>query len=104
MTHTDEKIGGTSMNDFAAVRDNTIMRPAEMGGSLYRRIIVVSAYGGVTDQLLEHKNSGKPGIFALFAEGMNDESWGDEMAALRQQMCAINAKLFSDAGLVANAN
>ena len=92
------------MSNFAAVRNNIILRPAEMGNSLYQRIIVVSAYGGVTDQLLEHKKSGKPGIFALFADGMNDESWRDALAALKEQMFAINAELFSDAKLVAKAN
>lgn len=104
MTHTVEKIGGTSMRDFTAVRNNIILRPAEIGDSLYRRIIVVSAYGGITDQLLEHKKSGKPGIFALFAEGMNDESWREALAALKAEMFAINERLFSDAVLLARAN
>ena len=104
MTHTVEKIGGTSMSSFAAVRKNIILRPAETSDSLYKRIIVVSAYSGVTNQLLEHKKSGKPGIFALFAEGMNDESWRDALAALKSEMFAINAELFSDRELLAKAN
>lgn len=104
MTHTVEKIGGTSMSDFAAVRNNIILRPAETGNSLYRRIIVVSAYGGVTDQLLEHKKSGKPGIFALFADSMNDESWREALATLKSEMFAINERLFSKPELLAKAN
>ncbi len=104
MTHTVEKIGGSSMSNFAAVRQNIILRPAVMGDSLYRRIIVVSAYGGMTDLLLEHKKSGKPGIFSLFAEGINDDSWRDALTALEAEMFAINAQLFSDAELLTKAN
>jgi aspartate kinase len=104
MIHTVEKIGGSSMSNFAAVRKNIILRPAETGESLYRRIIVVSAYGGVTDQLLEHKKSGKPGIFSLFADGLNDENWRDALTALKSAMFAINAELFSDAELLTKAN
>jgi aspartate kinase len=55
-SHTVEKIGGTSMSDYAAVRDNIIFhKQAQKEG--YQRIFVVSAYGGVTDLLLEHKKS-----------------------------------------------
>lgn len=92
------------MSNFAVVRKNIILRPAETGGSLYRRIIVVSAYGGITDQLLEHKKSGKPGIFSLFADAMNDESWRDALETLKLEMFAINEQLFSDAKLRAEAN
>ena len=42
--HTVEKIGGTSMSDYVAVRDNIILKPVHHD-SLYNRIFVVSAYG-----------------------------------------------------------
>lgn len=63
-----EKIGGTSMSRYEAVRDNIVARPADP----YGRIFVVSAYGGVTDRLLEAKKTGRPGVYGLFA-GARDE-------------------------------
>jgi len=62
---TVEKIGGTSMSDYNAVRDNIILRRSNRE-TYYQRIFVVSAYGGVTDSLLEHKKSGVAGIYQLF--------------------------------------
>lgn len=59
--HTVEKIGGTSMSDYEAVRDNIILGKRRKS-DLYQRIFVVSAYGGVTNELLEHKKTGEPGF------------------------------------------
>ena len=67
--HTVEKIGGTSMSDYAAVRDNIIKKPVQPE-TLYQRIFVVSAYSGVTDKLLEHKKTGGPGVYSLFADSI----------------------------------
>ncbi len=100
--HSVEKIGGTSMNDYAAVRDNIIQRPA--GDTLYQRVFVVSAYGGVTDQLLEHKKTGQPGIFASFANGVKDDSWQDLLIDLKSQLFAINEALFPEEALLTRAN
>lgn len=100
--HSVEKIGGTSMSNYAAVRDNIIKRPT--GDSLYRRVFVVSAYGGVTDQLLEHKKTGQPGVFASFANGVKDDSWQNLITALREQLFNINEKLFPEAELLIRAN
>lgn len=93
--HTVEKIGGTSMSDYASVRDNIILKPAN-ADTLYQRIFVVSAYGGITDKLLEHKKSGKPGVFALFASSMEDKSWLDALQDVRDEMFGINASLFEN--------
>lgn len=100
--HSVEKIGGTSMNDYAAVRDNIIHRPA--GDTLYQRVFVVSAYGGVTDQLLEHKKTGQPGIFASFANGVKDDSWQDLLIELKRRLFAINEALFPERDLLTRAN
>lgn len=62
--HTVEKIGGTSMSNYEAVRDNIIIAKRKKS-DLYQRIFVVSAYGGVTNELLEHKKTGEPGVYAL---------------------------------------
>ena len=65
--HTVEKIGGTSMTHFNDVMRN-ILIGGRRGKELYNRIFVVSAYGGVTDSLLEHKKSGKAGLFRYFGK------------------------------------
>ena len=38
---------------------------------LYNRVFVVSAYAGVTNYLLEHKKTGKPGVYELFVKNQN---------------------------------
>lgn len=79
-----EKIGGTSMTRFREVIDNIILRDP---GDIYNRIYIVSAYGGVTNELLEHKKTGKPGIYKIF------EEQGDYPAAMervKQRLCGIN--------------
>ena len=101
--HSVEKIGGTSMSNYAAVRDNIILGPAA-GEDIYNRIFVVSAYGGVTNKLLEHKKTGQPGIYELFARGVSDQGWRDALAELRRDMLAINAELFSHAPALHDAN
>jgi aspartate kinase len=104
--HSVEKIGGTSISDYCAVRDNIILKPSNHR-TLYQRIFVVSAYGGVTDDLLENKKSGRPGIYELFASAEdNDRSWLEAIQALREKLFGINEKLFfenNDAVASANA-
>jgi aspartate kinase len=63
---TVEKVGGTSMSQFGEVLKNIMLRdPAKV----YGRVYIVSAYAGVTNELLEHKKTGQPGIYAKFASG-----------------------------------
>lgn len=95
MFHTVEKIGGTSMTDYTAVRDNIILKKGQLK-DLYQRAFVVSAYGGLTDLLLENKRNGQPGVYGFFASTNNDESWRDAFAALREHILSINAQLFGD--------
>ncbi len=100
--HTIEKIGGTSMSDYASVRDNIIFNP--ILDNLYQRVFVVSAYGGVTDRLLEHKKSGVPGVYALFAGGIDDNSWLEKFEELYGDLFAINTELFGESALLEQAN
>ena len=94
--HTVEKIGGTSMSDYRAVRDNIVLAGGGPESAL-GRIFVVSAYGGVTDRLLEHKKSGDAGVYALFREAEGgDGCWREALAALQQHFYAINDSLFDD--------
>ncbi len=94
-SHTVHKIGGTSMSNIEAVFDNILIggrKPEE----LYNRIFVVSAYGGVTDLLLENKKTGEPGVFALYAGSENDWAWGDALSRVQNRMLEINADAFDD--------
>ncbi len=101
--HTVEKIGGTSMSDYAAVRDNIIKKPVQPE-TLYQRIFVVSAYSGVTDKLLEHKKTGGPGVYSLFADSIEDEGWQLALQAVKEEMYSINVSLFGSGHLLEKAN
>jgi aspartate kinase len=103
MQHTVEKIGGTSMSDYDSVRDNIILN-SELGENIYSRMFVVSAYGGVTDELLEHKKTGEPGIYALFAGSTSDSAWRLAFDKLKQKLLAINTQLFGYGTLLDQAN
>jgi len=92
------------MTNYLAVRDNIVLRPANTTG-LYQRIFVVSAYGGVTDELLENKKTGKPGVYGLFANSKKgDESWQEALRAIRERLHNINRELFSDDTSLLRAN
>lgn len=92
MVLTVEKIGGTSMSRLNELRD-TLFIGAREGRGLYGRIFVVSAFGGITDLLLEHKKSGEPGVYALFANDDGHYGWHDGLnrvaSAMKAAHCAI---------------
>lgn len=100
--HTVEKIGGTSMSQYQAVRDNIICHPRAQG--IYHRIFVVSAYGGVTDMLLTHKKTSEPGVFELFSNSINSDSWQQKIQQVKQKMFSLNAEFFNDAAALQEAN
>ncbi len=93
--HTVEKIGGTSMTKFDEVMKNIIIG-GRKGAELYNRVFVVSAYGGITDMLLEHKKTGTPGVYAKFAAG--DKTWKQALEQVRRRMIELNAT-FRNVGL-----
>ena len=93
--HTVEKIGGTSMSRFGELMDN-ILIGKRSGAELYNRIFVVSAYGGITNLLLEDKKTGAPGIYGLFAAG--DSDWELKLAETRNRMIEYN-RSFESIGL-----
>ena len=88
--HTVEKIGGTSMSNFDLLVNNIFIGNRK-GSELYNRIFVVSAYGGITDLLLEHKKTGAPGVYALYAKGNPD--WRQALRLVEDEMCQINSRL-----------
>lgn len=80
------------MSRFPQIIDNIILRnPSDIFGRIY----IVSAYGGVTNELLEHKKTGQPGIYQLFRE---QENYPRKMLALRDSLFELN-KTFVPAGL-----
>ncbi|MBY6048460.1 aspartate kinase [Vannielia litorea] len=97
MTHTVEKIGGTSMDRIHDLRDTLILggRGAE---ALYGRVFVVSAFGGITNLLLEHKKTGAPGVYAAYARGddAEGEGWEARLTAVANAMRAANARVLDE--------
>lgn len=90
-----EKIGGTSMADTKAVLNNVLLR-RKAPEELYNRIVVVSAYAGVTDKLLEQKKTGEPGVYALFASAETGASWEKALDRVAEEMLTLNQKIFGD--------
>ena len=90
--HTVEKIGGTSMSRFGEVMRNVIIghRNPE---DYYNRIFIVSAYGGITNLLLEDKKTGAPGVYGRFA--MDDSAWEQALETVRQSMLEYNRSFVS---------
>ncbi len=93
--HTVEKIGGTSMSCFKDVLENIFLTEYPQHG-LYQRVFVVSAYSGMTNQLLEHKKTGEAGVYQRFAEASGEEAWQEPLKKVREAMLAKNAETFPD--------
>lgn len=88
------------MSDYPAVRDNIILYPKNP----YNRVMVVSAYGGITDDLLEHKKNGKPGVYGLFAHDDQKSDWFIALQQLRVKLNQINQALFTNPEQLTQAN
>ena len=93
--HTVEKIGGTSMSRFGEIVDNVILGNRGQH-EIYNRVFVVSAYGGITNALLEHKKTGEPGVYQYFKEA--DSRWEDALDQVAVKMKEMNV-VMGDAGL-----
>jgi aspartate kinase len=81
-----EKIGGTSMSRFGEILENIILF-GDYKKNPYGRVFIVSAYGGVTDMLLEHKKTGAPGVYSLYADG---KDYGAALDKLCTRLIEIN--------------
>lgn len=93
VSHTVEKIGGTSMSQYQAVRDNIVLHKRKPG-EYYQRMLVVSAFGGITDGLLECKRTGAPGVYATFADAEDDSAWEQTLDNVSNRMAQINKEMF----------
>ena len=80
------------MSRFPEIVDNIILKHKE---HTYGRIYVVSAYAGITNDLLEHKKTNQPGIYQLFE---NQQNYPIKMIRLQESLYKLN-ETFSDAGL-----
>ncbi|RDC72056.1 aspartate kinase [Rhodovulum sp. 12E13] len=92
--HTVEKIGGTSMSRLGELIDTLIV--GDRGNDLYGRVFVVSAFGGITDLLLEHKKTGEPGVYALFANASSDQAWSDALTRVHEAMVSAHEAVLTD--------
>lgn len=72
------------MSRFGEVLHNVILRNKD---DIFNRIFVVSAYSGITNELLEHKKTSQPGIYQSFAESNDYEP---AMLNLQDKLCALN--------------
>lgn len=93
MKRTVEKIGGTSSADTKSIVTNVLIGKRQ-DRELYNRVFVVSAYSGMTNLLLEHKRSGAPGVFSLFASAGNKWAWTEVLSSIVVAMQAKNAEIF----------
>lgn len=87
-----EKIGGTAMSRFGEVLNNVILRDKD---DIFNRIYVVSAYSGITNELLEHKKTSQSGIYQAFAESKDYEP---AILNLQDELCKLN-RSFAAIGL-----
>jgi len=102
-SHSVEKIGGTSMANTSAVLDNVLL-PQSRRDDPYHRIIVVSAYAGITNKLLENKHTREPGVYSLYSRSDLDWAWSDGLTDVARCMRGINADIFQEALLLEEAN
>ena len=88
------------MSNYPAVRDNIVL----YSKNPYNRVLVVSAYAGITDDLLEHKKTGQSGVYGLFAHNDRKNDWFIALQQLRVKLNKINKTLFTDVEQLAQAN
>jgi aspartate kinase len=101
--HTVEKIGGTSMSRIDELADTLIIGD-RAGDELYHRIFVVSAFGGITNLLLEHKKTDAPGVYALFASDDNDHSWLEALTHVAKAMSDAHNRILGHSADIAQAD
>ncbi|WP_092837189.1 aspartate kinase [Roseovarius lutimaris] len=94
MTHTVEKIGGTSMSRVNELKDTLFIGSRERD-DLYGRVFVVSAFGGITNLLLEHKKTGEPGVYALFSNADTDHGWHEALTRVEDAMHKLQREVLT---------
>lgn len=100
MTHTVEKIGGTSMSRLSDLRDTLFLKDGE---AHYGRVFVVSAFGGITNLLLEHKKTGEDGVYARFANAEDDHGWHEALSRVSDAMIEAHEAVLDHPGDIEQA-
>ena len=59
----------------------------------YGRIFVVSAFGGVTDLLLENKKTSEPGVYAHFTNADTDGGWDEALDRVAEAMTKAHRRV-----------
>lgn len=77
---------------------DTLLIGKRSGAALYNRIFVVSAFGGITNLLLEHKKSGEPGVYARFANDDDSHGWLDALTHVGAKMQETHKAILSHPG------
>ncbi|NIZ15564.1 aspartate kinase, partial [Phaeobacter sp. HF9A] len=103
MAHTVEKIGGTSMSRVHELVD-TLFIGDRKGADLYGRVFVVSAFGGITNLLLEHKKTGEAGVYARFTDAESDHGWHEALSRVGEEMRRAHDAVLDNAGDVSQAD
>lgn len=99
-SHTVEKIGGTTMSRIRELKGSLLIRK----GDPYGRVFVVSAFGGITDLLLEAKKTGEPGAYAAFAAAGGDHEWLAALDRAGEAMSAAHGAVLDHPGDLERAN
>jgi len=94
--HTVEKIGGSSIARADELLD-TLFLGQSRGDSLYNRLFVVSAFGGITDLLLENKKTGDAGVYGLYSSAQNSMTWSEALDRVAAAMAEHHNRLLSHA-------
>ncbi|AYE87582.1 aspartate kinase [Sulfitobacter sp. D7] len=102
-SHTVEKIGGTSMSRVNQLKD-TLFVGDRKGADIYGRVFVVSAFGGITNLLLEHKKSGEPGVYAHLANASNDHGWHEALTRVSAEMQRVHREVLEHPGDIEQAD
>ncbi|MCT7655608.1 hypothetical protein MBH78_14885 [Oceanimonas sp. NS1] len=93
MLHTVEKIGGTSMSQYQAVRDNIVLYNRN-NDNYYQRMLVVSALWRHYRRPAGVQAHRRAGVYATFADAEDDQAWEQALDNVCQRMAQINEEMF----------
>ena len=91
------------MSRLAELRD-TLFIGDRATSEVYNRVFVVSAFAGITNLLLEHKKSGEPGVYALFANDDSNHKWQDALDRVAKAMKAAQSEILTHKGDIQQAD
>jgi len=74
---------------------DTLFIGSREGDDLYGRVFVVSAFGGITNLLLEHKKTGEPGVYALFSNADTDHGWHEALTRVEDAMHKLQREVLT---------